>query len=506
MSNYLHLGQTAINSRNTAEAVHWFEKAVQESPNNAQALACLGQALCWDDKPNQGLKLLHKAGRQLIKKARKSKDTQPLLAMAEQLQFWNDYPNSLELVKQAVQINKKDIRGFQILAHTYSRLNKNKLALLASQQALKKAPDSAILNIQQATLEAKEGQHDLAINRLKSVLNKPATHEELFRTHKELAIILDKKGHYSEVFQHLNTASELSNLLPEVKKQDASEIPNMLNCYLTEFNRELFNHCANPQTKDIKNPVFIIGFLRSGTTLTQEILDTHPDTFISDETDLVYAMREELNKLSEYKGTLPSQLKKATPQTLEHLRQFYWDRAVKKHGEKIKNSLFIDKTTMNTFDIGLINCIFPQAKVIFVMRDPRDVCLSCFMQVMTPTSTTIHLLNWEKLINLYTHTLEWWITIKKQLTLDYHEFRYEDAISNFEPTFREVFNFLGLEWTTAANDFHLRAAKKFISSPSFNQVSQPLYSSSVARWKHYEKEFTDVNSKLQPIIQAFHYQ
>jgi Tfp pilus assembly protein PilF len=506
MNNFLQLGQAAINSRNMAEAVNWFEKAVQETPLDPQALACLGQALCWENHQKQGLSYLHKAGKQLIKKARKSKDTRQLLMMAEQLQFWNDYPNSLELVKQAVQINKKDIHGFQILAHTYSRLNKNELALSASKQAIKKAPKNAILNIQQATLEARTGQYETAMKRLQSVLENPASDEEQFRAHKELAVILDKTGQYNQVFSHLNQSAELSVLLPEVKKQNKAFVPDMLKAYTSSFDRKLLHRRTAIEFKQSQPaPVFLIGFLRSGTTLTQEVLDTHPEVFISDETDLVAVMREELNKISHGKGNAPEQLRNADLNTLEHLRNFYWDRAKNRYGQEMSGKLFIDKTTMNTFDIGLINCVFPEAKVIFVARDPRDICLSCFMQIMVPTTTTVHLFDWKKTVNLYCQTMDWWLYIRDQISLDTIEFRYEDSISDFEATFRKIFSFLNLQWVSAANDFHKHAAKKFIASPSFNQVSQPLYSSSVARWKQYETEFETVIAKLQPYIDAFGY-
>jgi len=506
MTNYLQRGQSAINSRNTSEAVHWFEKAVKETPKDAQALACLGQALCWDKQQKLGLNHLQKAGKQLIKVARKSGDTQQLLLLAEQLQFWNDYPNSLELIKQAVQINKKDVRGFQMLAHTYTRLNDNKLALLASQQAVNKAPDNAILNIQQANLEAKNGLYDKAINRLQKVLNNPSNNEERFRTHKELALILDKTKQYTQVFKHLNDASSLSQSLPEVQKQNPDTIYNILKSNNSGFTQELINNCCKlAPTDNYTDPIFLIGFLRSGTTLTQEVLDTQSNTFISDETDLVFSLREELKKISNNNLSTPEKLKFITSDQIKYLRQFYWDLAISKHGKEINLKVFIDKTTMNTFDIGLINCIFPNAKVIFVIRDPRDVCLSCYMQVMVPTPTTVNLLTWEKTINLYVQTMNWWIYIKGVMNLDFIELRYEDAVNNFEPTFRKIFDFINLDWNPEAKNFHKHAEKKFINSPSFNQVSQPLYSSSLARWKPYEKEFSPILNQLLPFIKAFNY-
>lgn len=507
MTHFLQRGQAAINARNTTEAIQWFDKAVQETPLDPQALACLGQALCWNNQQKIGLPYLHKAGKQLAKKARKNKDTSQLLLMAEQLQFWNDYQNSLELVKQAVQINKKDIRGFQILAHTYSRLNKNELALSASQQALKKSPNNVILNILQATIEARLSQYDTALNRLQSVLkNASSTNEEQFRAHKELALILDKTGIYNQVFSHLNQAAKLSTLLPEIKKLDNELIPSMLRTYTSGFDKALLHRWDKTNFKQaISTPVFLIGFLRSGTTLTQEILATHPEVFISDETDLVVAMREELNRISHAKGSTPEQLKNANQDTINHLRDFYWTRAQNQYGKAISNKVFIDKTTMNTLDLGLINCVFPEAKVIFVMRDPRDVCLSCFMQIMTPTPLTLHLFNWKKTIDLYSHSMDWWLYIKTQMSLDYIELKYEDTVNDLEATFQNVFNFLDLHYISEAGNFHTHAVNKFIASPSFNQVSQPLYTSSIARWKRYESEFSSIISKLQPYIDAFGY-
>jgi len=508
MTNYIQRGQAAINSKNMPEAVQWFEKAVKEKPADAQALACLGQALCWQGQRKKGLNLLHKACKRIAKKAIKSRDTKPLLLMIEQLQFWDDFQGSLEFAKQAVQINKNDLRGFQILSLTYSRLNKNKLALNAGLQALKKAPSNPILNILQAILEAREGQTDAATQRLETVINLPnANNEEKFRAHKELANILDKKREYNKVFPHLYKSAELAQQLPAIQKQNKSFIGQMLKTNKIKFHKDLFTQCSQSSSNTNQpSPVFLIGFLRSGTTLTQEVLDTHSNVFISDEADFIFALRNELNKISNNQSSVPEQLKNLDAADLEHLRQFYWSNVKQRYGDEFSEQLFIDKTTMNTLDLGLINCVFPEAKILFVMRDPRDICISCFMQIMTPSPTTVHLFDWQDTINLYCQTMDWWMHFKDITTLDYIEFRYEDAVSQFETTFRTVFNFIGLELNATATEFHKYAAKKYIVSPSFSQVSQPLYTSSVARWRNYDSEFINSNQQLLPYIREFNYE
>jgi len=499
-------GQAAIQARNASEAAQWFEKAVKKTPKDPQALASLGQSLCWLKRQKEGLEYLYKAGIQLEKRARKSRDTQQLLLLAEQLQHWEDYHYSLILIKQAIKINNSGIRGQQLLACTYLRLNKTKQALTASQNALKKAPDNIILNLLQASLETQAGLHDNAIVRLTKITsNNTASSEELYRAHKELALILDKKGNYDEVFKHLYAAADIAPSIPEIKKQDAEFVPRVIQEYTKGFDQELLSRWSKDEFPESPQaPVFLIGFLRSGTTLTQEVLDTHPDVFVSDETDLLVSTREELKRL---KGgsDVTELLRNADKETINHLRQYYWKNAINRYGDSISKQLFIDKTTMNTFDLGLINCIFPDAKILFLLRDPRDVCLSCFMQVMTPSAMTVHLTSWKSLANLYHLTLTWWLHIKSLTTMDYLEFRYEDTISDFEGTYRNIFEFLELEWTDEANNFHKHAAKKFIASPSYTQVTKPLYSSSLARWKRFEKEFIPVIDKLQPFITEFNY-
>jgi len=191
-------------TKNFSEAVVWFTKAAAESPKDPQIKACLGQSLCWLGQREEGLAHLHQSGQLLLKKSRKSRDIGLALDMVDQLQYWNDFPGALALCKQAVQINPGQLRGYQLLALTYSRLNQKKPALAAGRQALKLAPNSAVLSILLATLEAADGLNQEAKQRLEKVLqNSLLTTEERFRANKELARILDKLGQYDQVFPHL---------------------------------------------------------------------------------------------------------------------------------------------------------------------------------------------------------------------------------------------------------------------------------------------------------------
>ena len=508
MNPFMQLGQAAVQNKDFGSAVEWFAKAAADNPKDPQIKACLGQSLCWLGKKNEGLAHLRQSGQLLLKKARKSRDIGLALDLADQLQYWSDFPGSLEVCRQAVQINPGAVRGYQLLALTHSRLNQKKSALAAGRQALKLVPNSAMLAILLATLEAADGLNLEAKQRLEKVLQNPLlTIEEQFRAHKELARILDKLGDYDQVFAHLHAAAEIAPRLPEVKRQDPDLVPNMLASHRREFDRELLGRWSNTCFPDDQPaPVFLLGFMRTGTTLTQEVLAAHPNIFVADETDLIASVVKELNRLSNGQGSLAEQLRQLDLAGVLHLRRFYWHRARALFGEKIGKRLLLDKTTMNTIDLGLINCLFPDAKLVFLLRDPRDVCLSCFMQTMTPTPSTVQLLSWDGTARFYAQVMDWWLTVKPQLTMDFIEFRYEDAVFDFEPAFRKVFDFLNLGWDPAVTEFHKHAAGKYIASPSFNQVAQPLYSSSVGRWRRYQSQYPVVADYLQAFIGEFGYQ
>lgn len=500
-------GQAAIQSKNLAEAIYCFEKAVAESPKDAQAKACLGQALCWEGRRDEGLAMLRQSGQLLLKKARKTRDIRLPVDLADQLQYWNDYAGSAELCKQAVQIDPRYVRGFQLLALSYMRLNQKKPALSAAKQALKLVPESTMLPILVATMEIADNQNESARQRLEKVLRDPSIKpEEKFRAHKELARVLDKLGVYEAVFAHLHAAADVSPRLPEVRQQNRAMVPEMLESNKTGFDSELLGRWSSGQFPvDQPAPVFVLGFMRTGTTLTQEVLGAHPKVFVADETDLVMATVKELARLSGGKGTVPEQLRALDWAGVLQLRRFYWDRARALFGDAIGNRLLLDKTTMNTIDLGLINCIFPDAKLVFLLRDPRDVCLSCFMQTMIPSPSTVHLFTWLDTARFYAEVMDWWLTVRPKLTMGYTELRYEDAVTDFEVTFQQVFAFLGLDWDPVVADFHQKAARKFIASPSFGQVSQPLYTSSVSRWRHYADEYSAVSDTLMPYIREFGY-
>jgi tetratricopeptide (TPR) repeat protein len=505
--SHLARAQAAAQAFDHATAILAFEKALEQSPNDTLSKIGLGQSLCATGRRTEGTAQLRSAGAALATVARTSGDLAPLLDLVAKLHRWSDFAGALELCNAGLAITGADFRVHQLLAVTYSQLNQISEALAAGQRALELDPENSMMHILQASLEADAGMNAAAKDRLEDVLTYELHTREEFRAHKELARVLDKLGQFDQAFKHLHASATFAQALPEVVKHDKTLIPQMIASHRAGFDAALLARWAGAKFEDQHPPLtFLVGFMRSGTTLTQEVLDAHPGVLVADEADFVWAMHRELHLMDKSAGSTADKLRKLDLQGIQRLRDCYWARVHHRLGDTLGDRMLVDKFTMNTIDLGLINVVFPDAKVVFVMRDPRDVCVSCFMQLMVPSPATVHLMTWQGTAEFYALVMDWWMLIKPRLSMDVIEFRYEDAVTDFEATFRKVFAFVGLGWDAGVQDFHKRAALKFIATPSRNQVRQPLYTSSVTRWKKYEAEVASVADCLAPFVQAFDYE
>ena len=149
---------------------------------------------------------------------------------------------------------------------------------------------------------------------------------------------------------------------------------------------------------------------------------------------------------------------------------------------------------------------FPENKFVAALRDPSDVCLSCFMQPVNILPDTAAWLSLEDTIHHYTLIMGLWAAWKPCLGDLALEVRYEDLVENLEPSARRVLNFLGLAWDDRVMRFNEHASNKIVRSPTFAEVTKPLYRGSVGRWKKYQKYFEPHLAKLAPLLRTFGYE
>ena len=156
--------------------------------------------------------------------------------------------------------------------------------------------------------------------------------------------------------------------------------------------------------------------------------------------------------------------------------------------------------------IGLINLVFPEAKIIVALRDPRDCCLSSFMQDFELNSAMIHFLTLDGAVNFYSQVMGSWLHFRDITTLSHITVRYEDTVQDLEFEAKKLIDYLGLNWEADILQFHQRAKERVIATPSYVAVTEPVHTRAIGRWQNYQEQFAPLLPKLEPFLREFKYE
>ncbi len=237
-------------------------------------------------------------------------------------------------------------------------------------------------------------------------------------------------------------------------------------------------------------PVFLVGFPRSGTTLLDTVLMGHPDVEVLEEEPILEPVSERLGGFER----LPD-LGQAEADSLRALYFAGLDRLVADSAGKT----VIDKLPLNLLAAPLIHRLFPDARILFAQRHPCDVVLSCFMQSFEINDAMANFLDLEDSARLYDLALAFWERCREALPFKVHTVRYEALVENLEAEARAVLDFLGLPWDPAVLDHRRTArARGTISTPSYSQVTRPIYREASGRWERYREQMAPVLPILAP--------
>ncbi len=186
------------------------------------------------------------------------------------------------------------------------------------------------------------------------------------------------------------------------------------------------------------------------------------------------------------------------------LRKEYFEHLSKYTNRNKK--LIIDKLPLHTISLPLINLLFPKAKIIFTHRHPYDTVLSCFQQSFKPNHAMANLVSLKSSSIMYDQVMDAWDMYKNNLPIDFITSKYEHLIENFDVHTLKILEFLGVGWDDNVKNYRKTALDRGkINTPSSSQVVQPLYKSSIEKWKNYEKYFEDCHQYLEKWVSYFDY-
>ncbi|NIJ43296.1 tetratricopeptide (TPR) repeat protein [Parvibaculum indicum] len=249
-------------------------------------------------------------------------------------------------------------------------------------------------------------------------------------------------------------------------------------------------------------PVFLVGFPRSGTTLLDQIFDAHPDVQALEERPTLVALVENLRaKKAGYPGSLASLSEKER----DRLSDLYYEEA-ERHGVDFTRHVVVDKMPLDLVHAGLIHRVFPDAKFIFALRHPAACVLSCFMQDFVPNASMLNFGSIERGARLYDKVMRLWGRYREVLPIEVQEVRYENLITDLRGEVEPALEFIGLGWDEAVSDPAAHARQRgSIRTPSYAQVTEPIYNRAAERWRRYEKYLEPALPLLKPHIERFGY-
>ncbi len=307
--------------------------------------------------------------------------------------------------------------------------------------------------------------------------------------HFALAKVHDAEGEFDLAFDHLRRANDLR--LGERKAKDRgfdlAALAAQFDRLIAAFDRPLFTG-ASGLGDPSERPVFIVGMPRSGTSLVEQILASHSKVYGAGELAHMERITRTMPARIAGAGPYPECVAALTPATARQAARDYLDRILTLAPGVTRVT---DKAPFNFLYLGLAAVLFPRARVIHCRRQPVDTCLSCYEQDFKgPMPWSWDLTTLGQFYRQHDRLMRHWQAV---LPLPMLEVSYERLVAEFDATVRRIVAFCGLDWEAACLAFHDNPRP--VQTFSQTQVRQPIYASSVDRWRRYERH-------LGPLIEA----
>ena len=441
--NHFNLANALIKAEKFSAAAKAFATAISLKPDFVDALQNYAEALRELGRPAEGRALLTRAV------ALRPHDAELHIALGVVLQELGDIDEAKKEMATALQCDPSVLAAYYHLA-----------------RASKVSPGDGLLD----RMEARFRDRDSLSSEPRAMLG------------FALAKAYDDVGRYDDAFTRL----------AEANRQVRSEL-----VYDEDGERRRFDRLRRAFTADLladagdcgspsETPIFIVGFPRSGTTLTEQILASHPDVHGAGEQSILTDVASS-NVLCIENGdgisqTFPESLASLPKDRFRMAGEWYAKQLGEGHQAELR---ITDKLPANFMFIGLIRLILPRARIIHVRRSAMDTCLSCFFQRFRKESIpyAYELGELGRHYRMYLDLMTHWRSVMPEGS--FAEVQYENLVDNLESEARRIVDFCGLSWDERCLAFH--QSGRAVRTASVTQVRQPIFRSSVKRWRRYEK-------------------
>ena len=446
----LQIARHQLNKANYVQAEQACRLALQEDPNNANAHALLGEVLHETDRFPEALESFETA----------------LTLKPDYIEAHNHYGVCLKSVGRLEEAREQFLKTIE--------LNPWAFGCYANLADLEKyTPDNPRFRAMEAIMKDASDP----------------TNEAYMALHFGLGKAYEDVGEYDKAFSHFQTGATMKRAKLKYNEEEAF---GFFDAIRETFNSNFF---ANPpfEGNPSEVPVFIVGMPRSGSTLIEQILSSHPQTCGAGE---IKEFSRRLTALRSRFPTLPKYPQIALKMNWDHYKivaDGYLSKLQNYSTEALKVT---DKLLTNYYFVGMLHIAFPNAKFIHSKRNPVDTCLSAFTKLFKDDMP--HSYDFGELGRYYKKYEELMAHWEQMLPPGVIKtVVYENVVDDLEASARELVEFVGLPWDPACLSFH--ESRRPVKTASVVQVRQPVYRSSVEKWRSY-------GSRLQPLVDALGYE
>lgn len=475
------LGVVCVERGKAAEAEVHLRRALQLAPERVEMLRHLGNALCQLHRYDEA-ETVYRHAVQVG-----PDDSESLAALADLLRRQKRFADAEHLYRRAVVLHPDNAAVLYGLGHCLAEAGRIAEACDSLTRAIIAKPDyidayyRLVLLGDPATLSPCLPRLEALTGRVPSL---PAQQQVHFWF--ALGRLRENAQRYDVAFEAYATGNRIERDLHHLDDYPAHREPQearFADRIAATFSGEMLRTAPRPPVGDPRVPIFIVGMPRSGTSLVEEILAAHPAIYAGGELGHWPEVLREFWGFDESRDHVayPEVVPTLTANALRNVGQTYLDRVWQLASGV---SHITDKLTGNFLHAGMIHLALPQAKIVHVVRDPIDVCFSCFANVFENGSVpyTYDLATLGRHCARYLALMRHW---RQLLPADAMlEVRYEDLVVDTEAQIRRLLAYIGLPWDARCLEFH--SNRRAVHTVSLGQVRRPVYRSSIARWKPFE--------------------
>jgi tetratricopeptide (TPR) repeat protein len=462
-----------------SSAISYYTRAIQLNPEYIEAYVGLGRSYRSSGEAAEAIKCYD------IAINLDSNCVEAYSNKARALLTHARYDEALESYKTALSLDPDNEEIKCSIAAFLERKGEYDTARSMINALIEHNPYNKYVSIAYGAISRKFDERDRAINNMKTALLDPKlSPTDRSDIHYVLGKLYDDLSDFDNAFENFKSANDL---LPF--KLDYDALSNSVNKLKSVFSAEklkAYSKNTNPSDK----PIFIVGMPRSGTTLVEQIIASHPNVYGAGELPYISDLARNLFIRLGSDVHFPDNVRIITPDIAERMANEYIQLATIYNPDCIKVT---DKMPHNFRLLGLIELLFPNAKIVHCTRNPIDTCLSIYVNSFVsthPYATDLKNIG-VYYTDYYQQIMSHW---KSASSLDIKEISYEKLIDNQEEMSRELIMFCGLDWNDNCLSFH--KTRRNVATLSYDQVRQPIYKKSRERWRNYEKH-------LQPLLDHF---